>query len=224
MPPKKVKVEHSTTVPTAQAPAAAVALAVTTVDAIANAGTTNTDGNVYGWMVEYAKSGRSKCGVSGTLIPEGAVRIGKEVDSTFKLGTKMWVYHLVEPLFASFHKGNSGKNKVHSSSDLVGFESLRKTDQDSLAALITEQQTLVATLNEADSKALMFENTSGEKNKWWSILVVGASTRVKWGLIGEEDNNLSEKQHADEAAAEKFKEKMIMEKTTKAGYVLKKTT
>ena len=90
-----------------------------------------------------------------------------------------------------------------------------------MSALISEQQVLAAALNEADSKALMFENTSGDKNKWWSILVVGASTRVKWGLIGEEDNNLSEKQHADEAAAEKFKEKMILEKTTKAGYILK---
>ena len=149
------------------------------------------------------------------------MRIGKEVDSTFKLGTKMWVYHLVEPLFASFHKGNSGKNKIHSTNDLVGFDLLRKADQDILSALISEQQVLAAALNEADSKALMFENTSGDKNKWWSILVVGASTRVKWGLIGEEDNNLSEKQHADEAAAEKFKEKMILEKTTKAGYILK---
>ena len=64
------------------------------------------DETVYSWKVEYAKSGRSKCQASGELIPAGDMRIGKEVDSSFKPGMKMFLWHAVEPLFASFRKVN----------------------------------------------------------------------------------------------------------------------
>ena len=53
-------------------------------------------------------------------------------------------------------------------------------------------------------------------NKFWSIVVAGESTRVRYGAIGEE-GSVSEKQHKDEAAAEKFKAKMLKEKLKK-GY------
>ena len=39
--------------------------------------------------VEYAKSGRSKCQVTGEVIAAKALRIGKEVDNPFKEGAKM---------------------------------------------------------------------------------------------------------------------------------------
>ena len=51
-----------------------------------------TTGTVYGWAVGYAKSGRSRCQISKEPFPEKAVRIGKEVDSTFKAGTRMVKY------------------------------------------------------------------------------------------------------------------------------------
>jgi hypothetical protein len=49
------------------------------------------------------------CHTSSQKIRMTALRIGKEVDRTFKAGTKMMVWHLLETLFASFHKGNAAK-------------------------------------------------------------------------------------------------------------------
>jgi predicted DNA-binding WGR domain protein len=55
-----------------------------------------------------------------------------------------------------------------------------------------------------------------EKGVFWSIVVAGSCTRVRYGKLGEE-GSVSEKEHANEKAAEKFKEKMLKEKTKK-GY------
>ena len=156
--------------------------------------TTLKEGAVYSWAVEYAKSGRSKCGITGELIPEGALRIGKEVDSTFKVGTKMFVWQLVEPLFASFHKGNANKSKIGSTAELVGFDKLSQADQDKLTGLVDAQQAFVAELAEAEKGAVRLEHP---EKKWWSIVVAGSSTRTRWGKMGDDDNNVSEKAHAD---------------------------
>ena len=174
---------------------------------------------VYGWSVEYAKSGRSKCQISGETIAQGAVRIGKEVDSTFKAGDKMTVWHLVEPLFASFQKGSAKKSRISDTSELVGFNSLKPKDQDEIRSLIAEKQAVAAELKEAEKGAKYLECKEGGESKWWSIVVAGNATRVRWGKIGEEDNNLSEKEHKDADAAAKFEAKMVAEKTKK-GYVL----
>jgi len=174
---------------------------------------------VYGWSVEYAKSGRSKCQISGETIAQGAVRIGKEVDSTFKAGDKMTVWHLGEPLFASFQKGSAKKSRISDTSELVGFDSCKPKDQDEIRSLIAEKQAVAAELKEAEKGAKYLECKEGGESKWWSIVVAGNATRVRWGKIGEEDNNLSEKEHKDADAAAKFEAKMVAEKTKK-GYVL----
>ena len=62
---------------------------------------------VFRWVVEYAKSGRAKCQATGELIPQGAMRIGKEVDNPYKPGTRMCVWSTVPGLFASFRKGKA---------------------------------------------------------------------------------------------------------------------
>ena len=67
-----------------------------------------------------------------------------------------------------------------------------------------------------DETATYLENTEGDNSKFWSISITGDSTRVRYGPIGEE-GFVSEKQHKDEKAAEKFHAKMIKEKTGK-GY------
>ena len=179
---------------------------------------------VYGWAVEYAKSGKSKCQLTNELIPQGDLRIGKEVDSSFKVGQKMTVWHMVEPLFASFKKGSSKKSRLSDVSELVGFDSLKKPDQKKIRDLIDARNAEQAEMVVAEAGATYLEavGSDGEK-KWWSIVVVDNKTRVRWGKVGEEDNNLSEKEHKDGAAATKFEQKMLGDKTKKGYAVVDKT-
>jgi DNA 3'-phosphatase len=66
-----------------------------------------------------------------------------------------------------------------------------------------------------DGGATYLEHDEG---KYWSIVVAGSKTRVRWGKIGAgEEQGVSEKTHKDEQAAEKFKEKTLKEKLKK-GY------
>lgn len=169
---------------------------------------------VHSWCVEYAKSGRSTCQATKNKIEQGAVRIGKEVDNTFRPGTRMFVWYLPGPLFDLFRKGSENKPRIKSVDELVGFEDLKASDAAELESLIMAESAAREKLTEAEGDTDYFLHPDG---KFWSILVAGNTTRVKWGKIGE-DAVLSEKQHANEAAAEKFKDKMIKEKTSR-GYV-----
>ena len=218
--PKKAKAPETDEAPEAkkaklQPAAQPLAAPASALAAAALSHTTLSEGAVYSWAVEYAKSGRSKCSITGETIAEGALRIGKEIDSSFKVGAKMFVWHSAEPLFASFHKGNANKSKISSTAELIGFDALSKADQEKLSALVSAQQAIVAELAEAEKGAVRLEHA---EKKWWSIVVAGSSTRTRWGKIGEDDNNVSEKAHADAAAAAKFMQKMIDEKTAKSGY------
>jgi hypothetical protein len=78
-----------------------------------------------------------------------AVRIGKEVDSTFKAGDKMTVRHLGEPLFVSFQKGSAKKSRISDTSELVGFDSCKPKDQDEIRSLIAGKQAVAAELKTA---------------------------------------------------------------------------
>jgi len=185
------------------------------VDPPPSPASSSTSENVYTWCVEYAKSGRSTCKATNMPIPQGAVRIGKEVDNPFRPGTRMFVWYTVGPLFDLFRKGSENKPRIKSVDDLVGFENLKPKDAAELEQLISAEAAFREELTEAEGDTEYFVHPD---NKFWSILVAGNTTRVKWGKIGE-DAVLSEKTHADEAAAEKFKAKMIHEKTVKGKYV-----
>eukprot|EP00039_Didymoeca_costata_P028995 m.22800 g.22800 ORF g.22800 m.22800 type:complete len:405 (-) comp7441_c0_seq1:1367-2581(-) len=177
------------------------------------------EGKTYGWKVEYAKSGRSKCTTSKEPIPQGAVRIGREIDNPFKAGTTMHVWSLPEPLFASFHKGSASKARITELEQLEGYEDLKQKDKDKIEELIGEEQEFLEELKEADKNTIYLECTTGGESKFWSIAVSGEVTRVKYGAIGE-DGCVSEKTHNSEDAAEKFKDKKLQEKLKK-GYVQK---
>jgi hypothetical protein len=160
---------------------------------------------VYSWCVEYAKSNRSTCQATKAKIEQGAVRIGKEVDNTFRPGTRMFVWYSPGPLFDLFRKGSENKPRIKSVDELVGFENLKAADAAELESLISAEAAAREKLTEAEGDTEYFLHPD---NKFWSIVVAGNTTRVKWGNVGE-DAVLSEKQHADEAAAEKFKAKMV---------------
>jgi len=171
-----------------------------------------TTGNevVYSWCVEYAKSNRSSCQASKAKIELGAVRLGKEVDNTFKPGAKMFLWYLPQPLFDQFRKGSASKPRIVSIDDVVGFGDLKQSDQDELGALVDEELAFREGLTAAEGDTERYEHFSASLGKtvFWSILVVGPTTRVSWGQVGD-DAVLSEKTHADEAAADKFKAKMV---------------
>jgi hypothetical protein len=113
------------------------------------AGAPGDDSKVYGWAVEYAKSGRSKCQITSEPIEQGAVRIGKEVDNPFHVGSTMTVWHKVVPLFASFRKGAADKPRVASTDVLKGFGELKQEDQEELDQLIEEDAAFRAELARA---------------------------------------------------------------------------
>lgn len=54
-----------------------------------------------GWVVEYAKSGRSKCAITTHPIEEGALRVGKEVNSLFAKDKTIFVWHEPTALFGA---------------------------------------------------------------------------------------------------------------------------
>jgi predicted DNA-binding WGR domain protein len=121
-----------------------------------------------------------------------------------------------EALFKSFRLGSAKKPRVYSIDELEGFAELESEDQDTLSALIDAENEFRAGLAKVDDDAIRLEHTKND-GVFWSVVQSGATTRVRWGAIGDE-GNVSEKEHKDEAAATKFVEKKIAEKE-KGGYV-----
>jgi len=165
----------------------------------------STSEHVHSWSVEYAKSNRSKCQACKETIEMGAVRIGMEVDNPHVPGKTMFLWHKAGPLFDQFRKGSESKARIKNVGDMAGFSDLKKADQEELEELVRAETAFREGLSEAEEDTERYEH---EKGVFWSIVVAGSTTRVKWGKMGE-DAVLSEKSHADEAAAEKFKDKMV---------------
>ena len=170
---------------------------------------------VLSWVVEYAKSGRSKCQITAEVIEQGKLRIGKEIDNPHKAGTTMTVWHTVAPLFDSFKKGATDKARITNVAELKGFDDLTPEDKEMLEDLVSKEQAKVAELNAADASATRLEHTK-DGGVFWQISLKGSMTRTKWGPLGT-PGSVTEKTHADEAAAEKYMNKMIGDKL-KGGY------
>ena len=176
------------------------------------------DGPVYSWAAEYAKSGRSKCAITKEPIKQGALRIGKEVDNPFKVGTKMFIWHSVDALFASFRRGAASKPRITELKEVAGYEDLESNDQEKVEELIEDEAEFRAGLAEVDDEATRLQHTKNG-GVFWSIVQAEHTTRVRWGAIGGEES-VSEKEHKDEAAATKFVATKIKEKE-KGGYTRK---
>jgi hypothetical protein len=54
----------------------------------------------------------------------------KEVDNPYKEGAKMCLWHTVDALFKSFTLGSAEKPRITSSDEIVGFDTLKKNDQE----------------------------------------------------------------------------------------------
>jgi predicted DNA-binding WGR domain protein len=174
------------------------------------------------YTCEYAKSGKSYCKFSKApngsqlMIPQGDLRLGKVVKSPWCAGageeTSLW--YVPEALFRSFRmvRHSEAYNRLTSADDCEGFEDLKKADKERLQRLIDDEKEFQEGLAVVDNAAYL----EHEKGTFWSIVVAGSSTRVRFGKLGEEGNVL-EKEHANEMAAEAYKEEMVKKKKT-GGY------
>ena len=99
--------------------------------------------------------------------------------------------------------------------ELKGFDDLTPEDKEMLEDLVSKEQAKVAELNAADASATRLEHTK-DGGVFWQISLKGSMTRTKWGPLGT-PGSVTEKTHADEAAAEKYMNKMIGDKL-KGGY------
>ena len=127
----------------------------------------------------------------------------------------MTVWHTLEPLFASFRKGATDKARISTTAELKGFGDLKKEDQTKLEALVGEATAAREELDEADAGATRLEHTK-DGGVFWQISQSGSSTRTKWGALGT-PGSVTDKEHADADAAEKYVEKMVQQKL-KGGY------
>jgi hypothetical protein len=130
------------------------------------------------------------------------------VDNTFKPGSTMFLWHKPGPLFDQFRKGAENKPRIKDVNDIAGIADLKPADKKVLEDLVISELSFREGLSQAEAGTEHFTMMKEGAEVFWSIVVAGSTTRVKWGKVGE-DAVLSEKSHADEAAAEKFKNKMV---------------
>ena len=128
------------------------------------------------------------------------------------------VWHKVAPLFASFRKGAAEKARITDAAQIKGLDGLKAADKKRLTELIGEEQAFRAELDEADAAATRLEHTK-DGGVFWQISQTGNSTRTKWGPVGT-SGSVTEKEHADDATAEKYVAKMVEQKL-KGGYTRK---
>lgn len=91
------------------------------------------------WTVVYAPSGRSRCRVTGTLIPKNSMRIGQQVESCHNgITTKTWHWYKPVPLFTSQNCHENLKKELAKVSiqDLQGMSKLRQEDQKKIQSLV----------------------------------------------------------------------------------------
>lgn len=157
-----------------------------------------------GWSIGYAASSESRCELTAEVIEQGTLRIGKEVPAR-SAGMQMTVWHTVEALFASFCKGAAGKARITNVAELEGFDDLSQEDQ----------STLRERLDKAEMNATRLEHTK-DGGMFWQIAQSGRSTRTHYGVLGTA-GAITDKEHANEAAAAKYVEKMVQQKL-KGGY------
>jgi hypothetical protein len=118
----------------------------------------------------------------------------------------MFLWYKPGPLFDQFRKGSENKPRIKDVNEIVGFGDLKAADRKELEELVRAEASFREGLSEAEADTECFVHP--KHAAFWSIVVAGSTTRVKWGKVGE-DAVLSEKSHADETAANKFKEKMV---------------
>lgn len=164
---------------------------------------------------------RSKCKYTNCKeldgkIAEGSVRLGTIVPNPFssKPDAVMTVWWHVDCLFASQRKGRANKRRIKLISEIDGFDTLKKKDQDKLEGLISE---------ECDVKSEPTDWTylrHSDGVKWWKIGInADFSTMTKYGDIGS-DGFVVTKAFSNLSEAEKYKEKQIKTKVASAGYVI----
>jgi len=96
------------------------------------------------YLVEYAKSGRSKCADTKCkqMIPAQELRIGRKTANPFHSGDNagaldMLKWYHAGCMFSAQSRMRAGSKKISATSDLEGFADLKKEDQEQIRSYIT---------------------------------------------------------------------------------------
>lgn len=97
----------------------------------------STVGGQTKWCTAYAPSSRSKCGISGKVIPKGELRVGRWVPSPhLRSGARMvWKWYLPQYLFGEQTRVNIPARLQVTA--LAGYDKLRPPDQRRLGVLLS---------------------------------------------------------------------------------------
>lgn len=190
-----------------------------------------TTPDVYGFQCEYAKSNRSRCKGCNEKIDKGELRIATVIDNPFVARkdpdkpVKMPVWYHLECFWKNQRKGTTQKTRLGDCDDLEGFEALKQPDQKMLKDRVTKETEMLESFPTAPAAPassssttvapdqVYLEATSGEHNKWWGITQNAASTKTRWGDIGEEEEGhfvLKDFDNPEEATA--YLKKMVTSK------------
>ena len=134
----------------------------------------------------------------------------------------MPVYYHV-PCFVNYLRSGKEKKKrlEDVENDFQGFDQLKKRDQQRLKKLFHSEHQLKEKLTSPTTDINYFEHD--EQKKFWQISIDNKSTKTKYGLLGEPDDNaiLLYKDFPSANEANKYVQKKIQERI-KHGYTMKK--
>jgi hypothetical protein len=105
------------------------------------------------FLLEYAKSGRSKCKRSKAPIEKGELRVGQSKPSIYgEEGDLMWVWYKVGPFFDMMMKMKKSTKKPETVEDFGGFEELEEVDQERIRTQLREHYDRSVTITAAPKK------------------------------------------------------------------------
>jgi len=151
------------------------------------------------YVVEYAKTARSKCKDSKCkeTIEKDVLRIGKQFPSPFGDDTSCDWFH-APCIFSALTRARAGTKKIESSADLSGFDDLKSADQTIIENLISGKEGSSST-----KKA-----TSGAKKA-----APAKKKATKRKAKEEDDDDEDEDDEEEEEVAKPVKKKAAVKKT-----------
>jgi predicted DNA-binding WGR domain protein len=183
---------------------------------------------------DYAKSSNAKCHgkYCENEIIKGTLRLSRLIPNPFipqsstRTEQLMPVYYHVQCFIKYLRSGNEKKKRVEDvENDLLGFDQLKKRDQDRLKKLFVYEEQIQEKLSETSTSANTTYLEHDQEKKYWQISIDNKSTKTKYGLLDEEDSQaiILVKDFSSKLEAKKYFDQKIQEKL-KHGYTIEKQT
>jgi len=123
------------------------------------------------YVIEYAKSGRSKCHdkkCEDGMIAQGVLRIGKVGPNRFSEGDTKTDWFHAKCIFSALTRARPSTKKIESVDDLAGFDGLEADDQAKVKKYIEDKDTSAAkkgTKRKASKKKKDDDDDGGDDEK-----------------------------------------------------------